>query len=159
MADGGLRYLGLVLVLETRRLERRVFPASAGMATATADPIRLRSGKLFGNDNKKSNGFGWLMVYIPPFAMGLRRMAHPFCCGWRKQDKDRDGFFGDDNKRSQDDRSFSLGSGVELEGSPVQRLSEDTVGVDHGELRGPERGVRLISFGKFGVEMIHQQRG
>jgi hypothetical protein len=78
MADGGLRYLGLVLVLETRRLERRVFPASAGMATATADPIRLRSGKLFGNDNKKSNGFGWLMVYLPPFAMGLRRMATRF---------------------------------------------------------------------------------
>jgi hypothetical protein len=53
---------------------------------------------------------------------------------------------------------YGLGTGIELERSPVERLSEDSVGVNHGELRGSEGGVRRAAFGEFGVKMIHQQR-
>ena len=51
---------------------------------------------------------------------------------------------------------YLLCSGVKLKGSPVQRLSEHSVGVNHGKLRGSERGVRLAAFSKFAIEMIHQ---
>ena len=53
-------------------------------------------------------------------------------------------------------RKYLLGSGVKLKWSPVQRLSEHSVGVNHGKLRGSERGIRLAAFSKFAIEMIHQ---
>jgi hypothetical protein len=40
-------------------------------------------GKSKGKGKRQRHGGGELKVYIPPFAMGLRKMGHPVFCGLR----------------------------------------------------------------------------
>src|ERR1700692_1130180 len=50
---------------------------------------------------------------------------------------------------------YVLGTGIELERRPVERLSKHSVGVNHGELRRSEGVFRPAASGEFGVKMIH----
>src|SRR5271168_328363 len=48
----------------------------------------------------------------------------------------------------------ALSARIKLERSPVQRLSEDPVRVNHEELRRSECRVRLAASGEFAVKMV-----
>jgi hypothetical protein len=53
-------------------------------------PFDFAQGRLFGDDNQNGqgqqqqqrHGGGESNVYIPPFAMELRRLGHPVIRGW-----------------------------------------------------------------------------